>query len=313
VVGDVVGKGVQAAASMSQLRNAIRAFSVERLKPSSVLSRLNRLAEEALDTSFATLAYMVLDPQRSVCRLSCAGHPPPVIAYPDGRVEFLDRARGLPLGTGIAARYRQETIELPVGTVLVLYTDGLVERRGESIDEGLADLRAAVGGAPRNPEQLLEHILEQVVGSGERADDIALLAIRVLPVAPRVLHLRVPSNIDSMDLVRDAMRVWLGGVPFERGHAEDVVLVTWEACANAIEHAVDPLSNYITVQAEVEDSLVRVVVEDTGSWGSPSIREDRGLGLRLIESLSSSVAITEGEAGTRITLEKVIGEPTESR
>ena len=309
VVGDVVGKGVQAAASMSQLRNAIRAFSVERLKPSSVLARLNRLAEDALDTSFATLAYIVLDPEASVCRLSCAGHPPPVVAYPDGRVELLDAARGLPLGTGIDAKYRQETIELPVGTVLVLYTDGLVERRGSSIDEGLADLRAAVASAPKNPDQLLDHVLERVVGSGERRDDIALLAARVLPVAPRVLDVRVPSNVDSMDLVRDAMRVWLAGVPLERGQAEDVVLATWEACANAIEHAIDPTDDRITVHAEVEGSLVRVAVEDTGRWGSPILREDRGLGLRLIESLVSSVVISPGDEGTRVTFEKAFSEP----
>ena len=311
VVGDVVGKGVQAAASMAQLRNAIRAFSVERLKPSSVLARLNRLAEDALDTSFATLAYIVLDPATSVCRLSSAGHPPPVVAYPDGRVELLEAARGLPLGTGIEAKYRQQTIELPVGTVLVLYTDGLVERRGRSIDDGLAELRVAVASAPKNPDQLLEHILERVVGSGERGDDIAVLAARVLPVAPRVLDLRVPSHVDSMNLVRDAMRAWLAGVPFERGQTEEVVLATWEACANAIEHAVDPTHDHITVHAEVEGSLVRVVVEDTGTWGSVAIREDRGFGLRLINSLASSVDISQAADGTRITVEKVFGTPIE--
>ena len=104
VVGDVVGKGVQAAASMAQLRNAIRAFSVDRLKPSSVLVRLNRLADEVLDTSFATLAYLTLEPDTGACRLSSAGHPPPVVAYPDGRVELIESARGLPLGTGFAPR-----------------------------------------------------------------------------------------------------------------------------------------------------------------------------------------------------------------
>ena len=310
VVGDVVGKGVQAAASMAQLRNAIRAFSVERLKPSSVLARLNRLAEDALDTSFATIAYIVLDPETSVCRLSCAGHPPPVVAYPDGRVELLESARGLPLGTGIDAKYRQETIELPVGTVLVLYTDGLVERRGTSIDDGLAALRAAVASAPKNPDQLLDHVLERVVGSGERGDDIALLAARLLPVAPRVLDLRVPAHVDSMDLVRDATRAWLAGVSLERGQVEDVVLATWEACANAIEHAVDQTDDHITVHAAVEDSVVRIVIEDTGSWDSSTPREDRGLGLRLIESLVTSVDITSGEAGTRVTLEKAFSEPT---
>jgi serine phosphatase RsbU (regulator of sigma subunit)/anti-sigma regulatory factor (Ser/Thr protein kinase) len=310
VVGDVVGKGVQAAASMAQLRNAIRAFSIERLKPSSVLARLNRLAEDALDTSFATLAYIVLDPETSICRLSCAGHPPPVVAYPDGRVELLDAARGLPLGTGIDSKYRQESIELPAGSVLVLYTDGLVERRGKSIDDGLADLRAAVASAPKNPDQLLDHVLEHVVGSGERGDDIALLAARLLPVAPRVLNLRVPSHVDSMDLVRDALRAWLTGVPLERVQAENVVLATWEACANAIEHAIDSTDDHLTVTAEVDGSVARVVVEDTGRWGSPTPREDRGLGLRLIESLVTSADIAPGGPGTRVTIEMAFSEPT---
>ena len=312
VVGDVVGKGVQAAASMAQLRNAIRAFSIERLRPSSVLTRLNRLAESALDTSFATVGYIVLDPETGICRLSCAGHPPPVAVYPDGRVELLEGARGLPLGTGMDVKYRQETIELPVGSVLVLYTDGLVERRGRSIDEGLADLLAAVGDGPRNPERLLEHILERVIGAAERADDIALLAARVLPVAPTVLDLTVPSRADSMDLVRDAMRAWLGAAPFSRGQTEDVVLATWEACANAIEHADDPTSDHITVRAEIDDSVVRVSVEDTGRWVDRDPRDDRGLGLRLIHALVSNVDISKGRNGTRIAFEKKLAGDAEA-
>ena len=206
VVGDVVGKGVQAAASMAQLRNAIRAFSVERLKPSSVLVRLNRLAEEVLETSFATLAYLALEPDTGMCRFSSAGHPPPAVAYPDGRVELLESGRGLPLGTGIRTTYRQETFELPAGSVIILYTDGLVERRGRSIDEGLEALRNAVAGAPEDPDRLLEHILEHVVGSDERGDDIAVLAARLLPVAPRPLELRIAAErrLDGPRARRDA-------------------------------------------------------------------------------------------------------------
>src|SRR5262249_55642472 len=162
VVGDVVGKGVQAAATMAQLRNATRAFSVERLKPASVIHRLNRLADEVLETSFATLAYLWLDPESRVCRLAWPGIPPPVVASPDGRVELLEGVRGLPLGTGIRSRYRQETRELPAGSVVLLYTDGLVERRGRSIDVGLDALRTAVAEAPKDPDRLLEHVLAQV-------------------------------------------------------------------------------------------------------------------------------------------------------
>ena len=306
VVGDVVGKGVQAAASMAQLRNAIRAFSVERLKPSSVLVRLNRLADEVLDTSFATLAYLALEPDTGVCRFSSAGHPPPAVAYPDGRVELIEAARGLPLGTGIRTTYRQELLELPPGSVIVLYTDGLIERRGRSIDEGLSTLREALASAPRDPDRLLEHVLDHLVGDGERGDDIALLAARILPVAPRPLELRLPADVGAMDVVRDAMRTWLRGVDLARSEVEDLVLATWEACANAIEHAVEPTDRVVVVKAALDDSRVRVTVCDTGTWAPPSNRKNRGLGLQLMDSLVTSVAITESPAGTTVTLEKTL-------
>ena len=292
-------------------QSQIALFSVERLKPSSVLVRLNRLADEVLETSFATLAYMAIEPDTRVCRFSSAGHPPPAIAYPDGRVELLENGRGLPLGTGIRTSYRQETFELPAGSVVVLYTDGLVERRGRSIDEGLDALQAAMVAAPKDPDRLLEHILEHVVGNEERGDDIALLAVRLLPVAPRPLDLRVAADVGSMDLVRDAMRAWLRGVELRRPEAEDVVLATWEACANAIEHAVEPTDGCVAVRAWLDDSRVNVTVSDSGRWAAPTERGDRGLGLPLMESLVSSMEIEESEDGTTVTLEKVLSAPAE--
>ncbi len=306
VVGDVVGKGVQAAASMAQLRNALRAFSSERLKPATALTRLNRLADEVLDTTFATIAYAVLDPNTGVCRLASAGHPPPVVAYPDGRVELLEGARGLPLGTGTASKYRQEVIELPAGSVLVMYTDGLVERRGQSIDVGLSELVAAIRETSKDPERLLEHVLDRVVGESARGDDIAMLAVRLFPVAPRPLELRVQGRPSSMGLVRDALRTWLETAPVTRAEAEDIVLATWEACANAIEHPVDTTDELVTVRVALTDSIVRVEIEDSGRWASASERTDRGLGLVLMRSLSSAVDIDNPNGGTRVVLEKKI-------
>ncbi len=313
VVGDVVGKGVQAAASMSQLRNAIRAFSVERLKPPSVLARLNHLANDVLDTAFATVVYLVLDPAKGVCRLSSAGHPPPIVAYPDGRIELLEGGRGLPLGTGLASKYRQETVELVDGAVLLLYTDGLVERRGQSIDDGFDTVVRALRESPTEPDRLLEHVLDEVVGSGERGDDIALLAVRLLPVAPRRLELKVRAHLRSMDLIRDAMRTWLGGAPLDRSASEDVVLATWEACANGIEHAVNPSGELLSISAELEHDCVRVVVKDTGTWAPPSGRDDRGLGLPLIGALSTSVDVARTTTGTTVTIERAVtSEPAAS-
>jgi anti-sigma regulatory factor (Ser/Thr protein kinase) len=182
-----------------------------------------------------------------------------------------------------------------------------VERRGRSIDEGLDALQAAMADAPKDPDRLLEHILEHVVGTDERGDDIAMLAARLLPVAPRPLDLRLAADLPSMDLVRDAMRTWLRGVDhLERADVEDVVLATWEACANAIEHAVEPAERVVVVRARLEDSRLQVTVADTGHWAPPSEREDRGLGLRLMESLVSSVDIAESDAGTTVTLEKAL-------
>ena len=115
-----------------------------------------------------------------------------------------------------------------------------------------------------------------------------------------------------MDLVRDAMRAWLDGIALERSDAEDVVLATWEACVNAIEHAVDATDDVVTLSAELDDARIRVAVCDSGRWAPPTERENRGLGLKLIRALMSSLDIAETETGTTITIEKMLAEPTAS-
>jgi serine phosphatase RsbU (regulator of sigma subunit)/anti-sigma regulatory factor (Ser/Thr protein kinase) len=305
VVGDVVGKGVQAAATMGQLRNALRAFSLDHMKPSSTVARLNRIAEEILDSAFATVLYAVADPVSRVCRFTSAGHPPPVVAYADGRVELLEGGRGLPLGAGSDGSYPQATLQVPDGTILLLYTDGLVERRDRTIDEGLDLLRAAVETAPRDPEGLLEHVLEQLVGDGERGDDTAVLAVRFLSVAPQPLHLRVPAELDSLAFVRDALRSWLDPAPLPTEDAQDVVLAAWEACANAIEHAASPSEAFVEISAELDDSRVRVRIADTGRWVPPVDRSHRGLGLRLMRA-TTDVSLDTGDGGTSVEIEKAL-------
>jgi len=311
VVGDVVGKGVQAAASMGQLRNALRAISLERLKPPTALARLDRLASEGLDTSFATVVYAVYDPVASVLRFSSAGHPPPVVAYPDGRVVLLEEGRGLPLGTGLGAKYRQGVVEIPAGSVVLLYSDGLVERRGRTIDEGIESLVAAVQSGPRDAETLLEHVLEELVSGNGRTDDVAILAARFLPVAPAPLDLSVRSDDESLHLVRDGVRVWLDGAGLPREDAEDVLLAVWEICANAIEHAREPSADTIRIRARLDDSRVLVTVEDSGRFVAVTDRPDRGLGLRLAETLTSRLELTTSQDGTTVALEKLVPEGDE--
>jgi serine phosphatase RsbU (regulator of sigma subunit)/anti-sigma regulatory factor (Ser/Thr protein kinase) len=302
VVGDVVGKGVRAAATMGQLRNAIRAFSLERLKPTTTLGRLNRLAEDVIETSFATVVYAELDPESGVCRYACAGHPPPLFATLDGRVEYLDGGRGLPLGTGTSASYRQAVVELPHGSVLLFYTDGLIERRGRSLDEGLERLRAAVSTGPRDPERLAEHVLEHLFGDEDRRDDVVLLVARLLPVAPRPLDLRLDGGHASLRNAREALRLWLASAPVGEMDTHDIVLAAWEASANATEHSLS--ESGFRLFAQLVDDTVRIVVEDAGTWAAPAARPDRGRGLQLMRALMSSVEVEPGPRGTRVTLEK---------
>ena len=302
VVGDVVGKGVRAAATMGQLRNAIRAFSLDRLKPMTTLGRLSRLAEEVIETSFATVVYAELDPETGVCRYASAGHPPPLVATLDGRLEYLDGGRGLPLGTGIASTYRQAVAELPHGALLLFYTDGLVERRGRSIDEGFERLRAAVAAGPRDPERLAAHVLERLLGDDERRDDVVLLVARLLPVAPREMDLRVEGGDTGLRNAREALRLWLAAAPVDEMTTHDIVLAVWEACANATEHSLS--ESGFRLRVSLVANTVRVVVEDEGSWLPPSARPDRGRGLQLMRALMSSVEVEPGPHGTRVTLER---------
>jgi anti-sigma regulatory factor (Ser/Thr protein kinase) len=202
-------------------------------------------------------------------------------------------------------------VELPAGSIVVLYSDGLVERRGRSIDEGIDALVAAMRDAPKDAEGMLEHVLDEVMAGMDRADDIAILAARFLPVAPRPLDLTVASTEDSLHLVRDAVRIWLEGTELARSDAEDLLLATWEICANAIEHAAHPTEDLVRVHASVDATRVRLVVDDTGQFVASAPRLDRGLGLRLAEDLASTVEIDVGERGTSVALEKYLPEGDE--
>jgi anti-sigma regulatory factor (Ser/Thr protein kinase) len=287
---------------MGQLRNAIRAFSLDRLKPSTTLGRLSRLAEEVIETSFATVVYSELDPKTGVCRYASAGHPPPLVATLEGRLEYLDGGRGLPLGTGISTSYRQAVVELPHGAVLLFYTDGLIERRGRSLDEGLERLRAAVATGPRDPERLADHVLEHLIGEEDRRDDVVLLVSRLLPAAPLPMTLRLEGGDASLRHAREALRYWLAGAPVGVMEAHDIVLAAWEASANATEHSLSEAG--FRLHAELDGGTVRVVVEDSGTWLPPSERPDRGRGLHLMRALMSSVEVEPSLQGTRVTLEK---------
>jgi serine phosphatase RsbU (regulator of sigma subunit) len=305
-VGDVVGKGVTAASAMAQLRNALRAYALEGFPPGSVLERLNRLADVS-GAQFATLVYLVLDPRTGTCRYAAAGHPPALLVRPDGRSEFLEAAGSLPVGVSPDTDYTDATVQLEPGATLVLYTDGLVESRAAPLDEGLHRLRARAEVAACAPvESLLDELVE-LLPDAERKDDVAVMALKLAPVSDR-LALELPADLGALRMMRGELRAWLerSGVSPEDIH--DICVASWEACANAIEHPQHPLRDTIELVARNEAGTVAVTVRDSGRWKPKASREDRGLGLRLIEGLMDELTIDATSRGTRVTMRRSLRE-----
>ena len=176
VVGDVMGRGVRAAALMGQLRAAVRAFALEGHGPAEVLRLLDRFVHTLDDLHFTTCAVGRLEPQTRRLCVASAGHPPPLVVDRDGRPSYLELDPNLPLGVGDAGFVEHEVV-LPAGAALLLYTDGLVEEPGVDVDAGLDALRAAAAGPVGSAEALCDRVLRTLGRDGGHADDTALLIL----------------------------------------------------------------------------------------------------------------------------------------
>ncbi|HEY0933708.1 MAG TPA: GAF domain-containing SpoIIE family protein phosphatase [Trebonia sp.] len=185
VVGDAMGHGPEAAAAMAQLRSAAHVLADVELPPRQLLYRLDRLVAEITAAPFATCVCAVAGPVPGsdgawTCTASRAGHPPPVVVLPGGETRLLDLPAGLPLGLGEVA-FEERVIDLPAGSTLALYTDGLVESHTRPLDDGLADLRAALSAALTTPDAPLEAVCEAVASrlSSYGEDDSTLVLARI--------------------------------------------------------------------------------------------------------------------------------------
>ncbi|MGW3353539.1 SpoIIE family protein phosphatase [Nonomuraea rubra] len=184
VVGDVTGHGINAAATMGRLRTAVRTLAYLDLPPDELLTHLDHLmAKEArgFDATAATCLYAVYDPQSGRCTMAAAGHPPPAIVTPSGDVTFPALPAGTPIGVELGA-FQSYDLHLPAGTLLALYTDGLIETRQADLDAGMARLGDALAhAAPRSLtlERMCTSVIGSIVGDAPAEDDIALLMARI--------------------------------------------------------------------------------------------------------------------------------------
>jgi len=176
VIGDVAGSGLPAAVIMGRMRSALRSYALETRDPAEVLDRLDRKMQHFEPDAMATVLYAVIDPGLELMRVSLAGHFPPITAQPGREAELVDAEPGLVIGAAVGVRRSVATVPVPPGTLLCFYTDGLVERVGEVIDDGLARLCQAVTAGP--PELACSAVMRALVGNEPARDDIALLMLR---------------------------------------------------------------------------------------------------------------------------------------
>ncbi|MFI6035062.1 SpoIIE family protein phosphatase [Streptomyces sp. NPDC051315] len=185
VIGDVQGHGVQAAATMGQLRSAVRAFALGDRPPEEVMGGTNLLLIDLDPGQFASCCYVRLDPATGLARAVNAGHPPPLLRHPDGRTHAVELPGGVVLGVDPRAHYPVAELRLEPGAILALYTDGLVERPGHDIDDGITALRTTLAAAGAPPERSLADVADRLTATArqatDRPDDIALLLATPLP------------------------------------------------------------------------------------------------------------------------------------
>jgi sigma-B regulation protein RsbU (phosphoserine phosphatase) len=184
--GDVVGHDLDAAATMGQVRNALRAYAFGDDPPAEVLAQLNRLITGLGDNGMATALFGRVDPAQRVFRWSCGGHPPPLLIGASG-ARLLSSPAGIMLGAVPAARARYADAEVAVepDDLLVLYTDGLIERRDIDLDEGFATLVRAGGDLRgQSADAVCTTLMHRLLPDQEHEDDVCLLVLRILPAAP---------------------------------------------------------------------------------------------------------------------------------
>lgn len=321
IVGDVAGRGVGACATMGQLRVLLAEKLLEEPDPLAAVRSLDRMATRIAGARAATVCVVVLDPATGLLSCCMAGHPAPVIVPEHGDARFMPAPANGPLGVGSAFTLGAE--RLGVGEVVLLYTDGILERPGRPIAQSAAELvRAATDtaadrvfrdGDRGTVQRVCEQTLEVLTRATGHTDDIALLAAqRVVPVEDFVLQASTATAPGAPGRVRRALGQWLAqlGAGPEDSHA--LQLAATELVTNGMEHgyADGTEPGTVTVTARLTaDSAVQITVRDHGRWLHRPPGADRGRGLMLASQVTDGLSVEHDDTGTSVTVLHRLSQP----
>jgi anti-anti-sigma factor len=327
VVGDVVGHGLAASAAMGQLRAVLAELLAAEDDLGHVLRRADAFAARTPSLRAATLVLVVLDPAAGTLRYTTCGHPPPLVIGLDGNARYLEGTGTGPLGTGSPPVLASSA--LAPGELVLLYSDGLVERPDRTIAEGMAELAVVAADAAANrslalpdepgadlaaAERVCQLTVDLLTRTGHTDDVTALAAQRLAePVPP--LHLSLPSTRPSLTTARDAFAGWLTRLDAAADDWEALHLAMVEVFTNAIEHAYSrEAPGTIELDASLDrDGSVACLVIDHGTWRPPDPAEaDRGHGLMVAGHVVDKLLVShpaEPSRGTIVTLRHRLRRP----
>ena len=333
-VGDVAGRGIDAAATMGQLRSALRAYALDGHAPGTLLERLNAFHAGMRDPGIATVALVSVDLSKRELRFARAGHPPALLVDPAGAATWLDAVQDPPLGTMDDTAYSEAGATLAPGAVLALYTDGLVERRGEPLDIGLERLRAATADAPVEMDALCDLILTRTLAGAETDDDVTLLVTRSAKdrrtdraegklrrrsedvgdvmkhdTAERTTHIArvvLPGGRGAGAAARRALGEVLADLA-SAAELADARLAVVELVTNAVVHGgAETESDELVLRVAATPALLRFELTSSGATFAvppPTPRDEPGgFGLVIVEQLASRWGI-HGDDDVRVWLE----------
>jgi PAS domain S-box-containing protein len=302
VVGDCVGRGLHAAAVMGQLRSACRALLLQDASPAGTLMALDHFAAGVAGAMCTTVFCAVLDPATGQLTYSSAGHPPAILTNPDGTALLLEGARSIPLAVQPGIQRPEATCTVPARATLLMYTDGLVERRRQPLTVGIGLAGEAVqDGRNAAVDDLATDLMTRLAPVGGYDDDVALLLYR----HPAPLAMTFPAEADQLAPVRKALRGWLAKCEVPAQVAQSILVAAGEACTNAVEHGHrHSPGETISLRAEAMASDLRLTIADTGRWQAPRPEASlhRGRGLALMRALMQQVTVTPSPAGTTVEM-----------
>ncbi|MCD2191987.1 SpoIIE family protein phosphatase [Actinomycetospora endophytica] len=316
VVGDVVGHGARASATMGQLRAVLAAYLIEGATVDEALARLDRFVARLPAATATTVCLGVLDPNTRALSYASCGHLPPLLIPAAGEAYYLPTVPGGPLGTA-GPPPKAQTVQLELGDVLLLYTDGLIERADRSLDVGRSQLRqcaaealadrdaGAVGGA--TVDRVCEIAVNRMTEGGY-TDDVSLLGCELTTTISAPFHAELPAETEALATLRGTSGAWLSTLGACHDDVESLHLALGEAVANCIEHAYLTDPGRITVDGYLDTAgRACLTVSDRGSWRAPTADPGgRGRGLVMLRRFMDSVEVDTDGPGTTVLMERTL-------